>query len=128
MSINGETLDLVLEVVSLEEGMFSIGKHLYFKYSTNLKGLEEFIRNADTVRIYCTRETSKQLLSHIKFNAGRVTIHHIKMFDRPTESGVIPVLIDPYVGDGENIHTELYVPKALDLKIENMLSNFTTVE
>ena len=43
MSINGETLDLVLEVVSTTEGMFSIGKHLYFTYITNLKGLEEFI-------------------------------------------------------------------------------------
>ena len=43
MSINGKTLDLVLEVISTTEGMFSIGKHLYFTYITNLKGLEEFI-------------------------------------------------------------------------------------
>lgn len=122
MNDNKKSLNLTLVVTSLEEGFVSTGDEMFTPYYTDLKGLGTLVQNADTVQIICAQDVIGTLLLDSRINAEHVSFRYVELEDRPVDTNMIQVLIDPYVGIGKNILTEIYVPKELGLDIKDILN------
>ncbi len=122
MNDNKKSLNLTLVVTSLEEGFVSAGDEMFTPYYTDLKGLGTLVQNADTVQIICAQDVIGTLLLDSRINAEHVSFRYVELEDRPVDTNMIQVLIDPYVGIGKNILTEIYVPKELGLDIKDILN------